>query len=101
MWWLVHRRSVDVLDQPSAGQAVDAGEIRAGEHAQHSGGGLRPCGVDTPDRRVRMGRSKEIRMGGVWNGDVARVLARAREEANVFFATDGLSDQAGSHDRFS
>jgi hypothetical protein len=91
---LLHRRAVDAGDEPAAGEAVHALEVRAGEDRDYARRGLRARGVDLADARVRVRRAQEIRVRLVRLVDVVGELSRAGEEADILLALDRLADHA-------
>ena len=96
---LVHRLAVGAGDEPAARQAVDAGQVGAGEDGDDARRRLRLRGVDRADRRVRVRRAQEVRMRLPRHRHVVGVLARARQEARVFLAQHRLADHAGKAGR--
>ncbi len=91
---LLHGLAVGAGDQPAAGQAVDlvGRHVGAREHADDAGRGPGRVGGHGAHTRMRVRRAHEHRMGLGGQRDVVGVLARAREEAVVLLALDGLAD---------
>jgi hypothetical protein len=90
---LLHRRTIEAVDQPAAGQAADGLEVLAGEDAQHAGRGGGGRGVQAFDAGVGIRAAQKVGMGLALQRDVVGVLALAGEEAAVFTAFDRLADE--------
>jgi hypothetical protein len=56
---LLHRRAVDARDEPAAGKAVHALEVRAGVDRNDAGRFLRLCGVDPRMRACACGERRK------------------------------------------
>ena len=91
---LLHRRAVDAVDQPAAGQAAHVLEVLAGVDAQHAGRGLGRSGVHAREPGVGIRRADEDAVGLLRQRDVVGVLAATGEEARVFAARHRLADEA-------
>jgi hypothetical protein len=91
---LDHGRAVLVLDQPAARQPAEpvGGDVVAGEHSDHAGGGLGGGGVDLLDLGVRVHRAHEHGVGLVRQDNVVDVVALAEQEPTIFLALDGCAD---------
>ena len=91
---LLHRRAVQAVDQPAAGQAADGLEVLAGEDAHDPRGLGGGRGVERLDARMRVRRAQEGGVGLARQGDVVGVLALTGQEAGVLAPLDRLADEA-------
>ncbi len=94
---LDHVRAVLALDEPPARDAAEVvgGDVVAGEHGEHAGGGERGGRVDLVDLGVRVHRAHEHRVALVRQRDVVGVRALAEQEAAVFLAPERRADALG------
>src|SRR5439155_23993430 len=89
---LFHRLTVAARDQPTAGQAVDAGEIVAREHRDDPRSAFGSARIDFANMSVRVRRTEKVGVGLPRLRHIIGVLAVAGKEAIVFFAANGLAD---------
>ena len=90
---LLHRRAVDVVDEPAARQTTHSLEMFAGEDTQHAVGLGRGCGVQRLDGGVCMRAAQKVAVGLAMQRDVVGVLADTGEKALIFAAEHALADK--------
>ena len=88
---LFHRRAVQAVDEPAAGQPAHGLEVFTGEDAQHARRFFSRCNIQRLDVRVGIRRAQKKRVTLLRQGDVVGVLALAPEEARIFAALNTLA----------
>ena len=91
---LFHRLTVNVGNQPAAGQAADfcGGKIIACEYRDHAGCGIGFAQINTANFGVCMRRTQKVSVCLACHRHVVGVSAAAGEKALIFLALDALAD---------